>query len=357
MLDSWRRYRVWPEMARELVARDVTRVKRHALGLCLLDGFEDGLEPEFIPCDEPRLNVLAVIGPARKGGFRFEEALLLELGLHRTRPYRKAEGAALTKQELRLRRKNRNRFRSGRHVPMRRKWFTLTKQQYLAVAPHLFRFLQEHVDERVGRWEITQKFEPFWRKVPRYIVGRHGQIHYTEIAAHHERGIRFSVSTADRSLISDIYWAELWWNARLMYQLLGLARFISLCLRDHRYTRLPGDGFLGFWQLPAIERVRAALKRAMQRRGAGRLPRYLLAEMIRRFLPPDSRRFRDVLAQMIGWNGKETWEYKTAARALPNPESRIGYIRIRVIARRRRYIVFEVFSRLPNPSATPSLSS
>src|SRR3989344_7425339 len=124
-----------PKDVPRLIKKDVEFAKTQALGFFRIQPdlsaeFEwNRAKPERI---EPLVSVLPVIGSSRGFGQEFEEALLMEVGMVRARPYKLARGTG---------------WRRGEKVVMsRRKWFSPTPEQYLALAPLLFQTLQDRTN-------------------------------------------------------------------------------------------------------------------------------------------------------------------------------------------------------------------
>src|SRR3989344_2887986 len=115
-----------PKRIPGLVQKDVEFAKKRTLGLFKI---LPDMTVEFEKRRNPDVPVLSVIGPARGFGHEFPETLLMEIGTARARPYLRSKGIGWHKGE--------NRF------PRRRRWFTLTEEQYKALAPLLFATLEE----------------------------------------------------------------------------------------------------------------------------------------------------------------------------------------------------------------------
>lgn len=320
-----------PDLIPVLVARDVAVVKKEAAIVVHLNG--NGVVINRNP--EPRLNVLAVIGPGEAFGKKFEEALLCEVGIGKSRPYHMANKP----------RQSRTGGESAKVMP-RRKWFYLSDKQYQQLAPIVFSVLQETTNQAVRGWKKS-----FFNNNPWYVPARRSfflkrwkKVKTSEKAYAILRGTRYAVSLADRHFLSDIFSAELETNQQ---RLSGLRRYLdkrlSIVARRKRNGRPK-----------AFVDVEAALDKKY-------LSRYLAIEVLRRFVP--WHRFFDELCALVGWNGKDaTPEHKLIAAALPRSEQRLNEIQIRVttgLDQKKDHIVFEVF---PNnnglkPPAGPEILS
>ena len=110
-----------PDWIPELVASDVARVERHAAYvLCI-----NGNRVEVLQNQNPKINVIAVVGSGSAFGQNFDRSVLLEVGIYRARPWQDTQGA-----------------------PKRRPWCVMSPEQYLFVAPVLFRILQEETNRK-----------------------------------------------------------------------------------------------------------------------------------------------------------------------------------------------------------------
>lgn len=274
-----------------------------------------------------RLNVVAVVGPGAVAGTLVPEAVLLEIGVFRGRPYRR-----------------------GHPNPVRRKaehTLTVTARQrclldrgaYESFAPTLFRLLRVIAERRAKNWQSFSR--GFARRVSHdyYLRSRNqlcSRLRYAQV----DRGVRFSVSLADQCVVNDIYWAELNLNRELSRRLTGLAGFIGVVLG--RYDR-SWRGRKSFKRLKGVQIVLGRLKEV-------RLPQYLLAEVMRRL------RLRPILIEAlkeaVGLNGLFECP-NPALGAYPAPKRRLGDIQLRVIGIRRGYLVFEVLPT-PPPKPTPA---
>lgn len=122
-----------PENIPILIARDVLNVKKYA---AIVLEIEEGVM-RFSRNENPRLNVIAVVGPGKFLDKEYKEAVLLEIGIGKSRPY---HIPAFKKEK-------------GPWISKRKKWFSLTEHQYRVIAPKIFSILGLLTNERVGNWK------------------------------------------------------------------------------------------------------------------------------------------------------------------------------------------------------------
>lgn len=131
-----------------LVCRDVERVKQDARFIIVVD---ENHIVTTLRNPHGRLSIIAVIGPGEihenipSPLRKFAEAVLLEIGVSRGRPYREAFGTE-----------------NQRYIPKRRPWFSLTDAQYLAVAPYIFHLLKMLTDKRTSQWKYGTNTKPIY---------------------------------------------------------------------------------------------------------------------------------------------------------------------------------------------------
>ncbi len=322
-----------PEEIPVLVARDVEMVKREAkivINISSLNIQENS---------RPGLGIIAVIGPGEFQGRHFEETVLCEIGLGQSRPYHEAR-----KPEEKT------------FIQYRRKWFSLSEEQYLIIAPQIFRLLQELTDKRVNNWKCGPKSEnPFRIRVPRNFWYRHGKTLFQNSSWKPAlRGARFAVSLADKWLFNDIFWAELNINFCLKRHLIGFARFIDLYLSVYKKNLRKNDLSRRFLKLKKVQEINTIIHSSSLSKSP-----YLLIELLGH-LPgrENNRLWPYISSQLIPWDGRETRERIIASRVLPDPELRLGKIQLRIetgldgrnkyqrMPKKRDHIVFEVYPKL-----------
>jgi len=271
-----------------------------------------------------RLGVIAIIGPGEFQGKMYGEAVLCEVGIGESRPYHAAK-------------KPLSAMKGGeaRSIAARRKWFSLTVSQYLAIAPILFLVFQKLTNEKVKNWEHGFfSDDPFLIPTAYNRFSRH-QKKFFSVSNYRPQacGTRFSVSLEDGFLVEDVYWGELN-NYSTLHRLRGLARFLDVFTSwnngHKRKTLRISKG--------KEERIWKSLGPL-----SSKSP-HLVPELLR-YLPKHKLAF-SYISNLVG-GAHETAERKLASLALANPETRLNGISIRITTgiSKRDHIVFEVAPR------------
>lgn len=309
---------------RRVVARDVERVREHAaVVLTLYDiGSSEWKMSQAVKTD-PRISVIAVVGPGYFEDQFYKEALLCEIGISRGRPYRpicirNGGGSELT----------------------RRKWFSLTKEQYLCVAPAIFALIQQLVDKRVTtKWRPEDiKYGGFpnvtWYSPKNRKVWHKPSKGYVDVTLTRGwlRGGCFSISPKDLFLVQDILHAEMFLDPGIQRRISKFAGFVRRSLKRFwykrartRFSKLMGAKKIGkfyreFITLPRHLQVEAMLRHFRERHG--KFPHHP---------------YWDELCELIGWNGEIVpKEIESARNALLNPGKRLNGIKFRIIRERKR---------------------
>ena len=327
-----------PEKISKLVARDVRIVEKEAR--LIFEILPDKRTIEIIENPNPRLNVIAVVGPSWGFERGWSKVLLAEIGISRSRPYHEAQGLNRTPEQS--------------NIPHRNKWFSLTPQQYQLIAPLIFRRLEGITEKRVALWK-TGLFSDNKFVIPttwNYWLRRSKRFIQRDSLIIPPRGTRFTVHLKDELFVRDIYWAELNLNEQLRRYIIGMARLIDLRLSwyAHRKSQRP------FHNLKGANEVRERLKNSFLLRHP-----HLSKEIVRRLKDgeyrPKGRKekspYWQVVAEMIDWNGEPIPERKLAYLAschpiLFHPGTRLGEIQVLVttsLEKKKDHIVFEVFPR------------
>jgi len=308
-----------PERVPLLVIKDVETVRKEAR--FVFDICSPRLE--IFPNPSGRLGVIAVVGPSEFGGRTYRETDLCEVGIGVSRPYHRS-GKPM--QLLQLGEKT--------EIPRRRKWFTLSKAQYLAVAPALFELLQRLTIEKVFSWKHGFfSDDPYLVRTERNYWSRHQRKFFHLVTWKPQpSGVRFSVSKKDKLLLSDIYWVE-FDSPMAKRRLSGLAKYIDLLASPYK------KGFQRrFSTLKGVAEAEISLT-WLRRRAP-----YLLPEILR-FIPKGEKNpFWSCYAELLNYKG-ETDERELANSALANSEDRLNGVLLRVttgLDTKRDYIVFEV---------------
>jgi hypothetical protein len=312
-----------PELIKKLADRDVRCVLHEAETFVVL---EKNQKIRRFDNKRPRLGVLAVVGPGMTPrGIPLNEAVLLEVGYRKTRPYQPA-------------RKPYRRVDEPHEIPPRKKWCALNEEQYQKVGPWLFEELQFRVDELTSEWKGTTYPVPTRQT---YWTNRGGKMTVDTTwkkggkrLVYWPRGLRFSASKHDELLLRDLYWAEMEGNSHIKQWLRGLARFLDKRLKPYRGK---SRTYMAHWQ--GLKDVRHVLE-------ASSLPHYLKIEMLR-YLPHQKNGqqnwFYDVLCDILEWNGTPTRERQLASLALPGVKRRIKDTQLRIKKAVNGHVVFEIF--------------
>jgi hypothetical protein len=311
------------------IERDVANVMKNATAVIIIS--PDNKSFEFIENENPRLGILAIVGPTQGFGREFNKALLAEIGLGASYPYHKARGL--------------NRQLDESDLPGRGRWSGLSKEQYILIASHIFNFIQKMAQARVKNWKTGPYFN-----VP-FTKNRWSRSGVTSRETRKElpKGARFSISKKDQLLLSDLFWAELNLNKQLMNALAGFARAIDLRLNRIRQRY---KGKKSFEKLSSARDVEDAIYK---------LSLYLRKELLKKLPGGKKNLFYSELKELFGLsNTEELPEQVLSKKAanLPNPKERLGNIQLRITTgldginimgkskernEDKDYIVFEVF--------------
>src|SRR3989344_3795696 len=200
-----------PEAVEHLARKDVALVEREAQVVARIVE-EKG---EWSVNTRGKLNIIAVVGPGQLlfSETQFEQVVLCEIGLWRTRPYHATQ-----------------------KLPKRRQWFKLTAVQYQLVAPTIFALLQLMVDKRVAGWK-NGPHNPFYIHKPRnYFSFRQKRLFTSSPLRERIAGCRFGFARKDDWFLRDFYWNE--FNSPVIIrQLRGLARMCDKMLRRYRLLK------------------------------------------------------------------------------------------------------------------------
>lgn len=315
------------------IKKDIERVKQHSIGFIKIN--KNSRFRLVANKEKVRLGLIGIIGPPEGFEDVFDEALLCEIGVGRTRPYTEARGLKRVINEL--------------NIPARGKYFSLSKQQYQLIAPLVFELIEEMAYERVSRWKKGPFSEdPFWLPSSWHFWSKRGKkFHNRASWAIAVKGSRFSIALKDIFFVKDVYWAELNLNENLKGKFLvkrghinGLVNFIDKRLNDFRSER-KYKGKKPFRELEGVKQVERILRESS-------LSRHLLIEVVRRLRDEKKNIFSEYIADMIGWDGLESEENKLVKSVLLEPESRLNDIQLRVTTGldvQKDRVVFEVYPR------------
>lgn len=170
---------------------------------------------------------ISVIGPSEA----LDEVLLMELGIGPSRPYHAGWMPSVNGHK-------RWWFRE------RRKLFEITEEQYGAVAPLIFCFIQFFADKRVSGRKCNHDNLYSVKMTKKWWSHRRKRIYHWEKIVNVKPSTCFSVNLKDNFIAGDVFSAELNFNKTLKAQLEGLARFIDKRLKRHRSNKHKGKKVL-----------------------------------------------------------------------------------------------------------------
>jgi len=315
-----------PQKIPDLIKGDVELVKTEARFVFVISPDEKTIAVS--ENDNPRLNVFAVIGPSEGFGRHWDEALLAEIGIARTRPYREAKGLYRKAGQTSLHK--------------RRKWFFLSEKQYQLVAPVIFKIMDIRAEKIVASWKsgcqsnrfLISVINHYWLRSRKRMVEKGYMLAVLT-------GIRFHASLKDEFFVRDIFWAELNQNKAIKKQINGLAKFISL--RLHWYNEERYKGRKKITELIGYQEVKQRIENCYLKK----FP-HLMVELAKK-LKQDHRLilFFPYLADIFNWYGGETEERKLASLAPETPylAERLGKIQVVVttdLSKKQDFITFEV---------------
>lgn len=294
---------------------DVERVKQHAFVVIKIS--DEGKLEFSINKVKARLQVMAIIGTVEKYG----EVILCEIGFGSTRPYSRCLGTH-------------RRLVEESEIPRRRKAFSLSSVRYELVAPFIFDLLKMAAYERVSSWKNSHLSDnPFMVEASKNRwSGRRMSVTEFYEKVIRTAGIRFNVSTKDIFLLRDIYWADMHSNGKIIN---GLVRFINMILHRPHKSSLSKERIL---KLNGIRDIRRIINRHS-------LPRHWRIEVVRKLRDVKRNIDWDYVAEMIKWDGNDSEERKLTKEVLPNPESRVIDIWLKVtmgLEAQKGYVTFEV---------------
>ncbi len=306
-----------------LVEGDVCRVRENALVVITLD------QRNKLRVDYRRgrsgLSVIAVIGPGSFGGCNYNEAVLLEVGVSRGRPYAAAN-------------KTKGSYRAGesRQIPKRRKWFWPTLEQYTAVAPEIFRIIRELTKARMANWQCGTPENP--RKILTSVSSfshRRKKVETRRAYVEVTNGIRFSIPYTDQYLMADVLWAEWELSPLAKEKIPKMARFLGLLMSRYKLSRRTSHGF---WKQHNAAIAKASIDRLLIHERVR-----LLAELMRKGEGKKHRPVRFCLDRILEAIGEPSPIFSRAIEnVLPNQAERIGDTYLRMVRHNGRYSTIEV---------------
>lgn len=263
---------------------------------------------------------IAIIGPCSNGALH-EEALLCEIGLGKSRPYR--EGWHIVDG---VRRCIPPRYSAPFPIP-----------RYELIGRELFLLMQTLVDERVSQWKTMGFYLPHSKNhLSRHQKAYLRSVQYKPVI----RGVRFSVPI-ESQIAQDLAWAELFANSALTESLSGFARYIDLTLTHHYVHRKQWKGRTFFRDLTHVQEcVDQIKKRRLKVRHLERLFELYPGGKTSPFLPH--------LKYLFGINGEYSPERMLANAATAGVQERVKGLTVEItrVEPRHGYLVVEIF---PSP--------
>ncbi len=317
---------------RDAIARQVANVKRYATHVLIIG--KDG-ELEYYVNEDGLLKVLAVIGAHRNRDYDVDEAVLLEIGMNRTRPYR------VLQFPQRLRQPG-----MSRRIQPRHDGFNLTREQYAVVAPAIFAILVEQATNQVtarktGWMPYTIRglgHRSAGDKLSKIILTKKGKLFGIDLQYDKLPSVRYTISQTDQFLLRDIYWAEIFGNLTVQANLrvFGDSILPKLKVALKKARRSPRD-----WSTSPY--FRAAYEVFDMFRTKPYLQRILLRDHIKA-----QNYFYDVIAQKLGWvDDSPIEEELLALAAVDDPESRLEGIQIKIWRKFGGLLSFDIYPPPP----------
>ena len=313
----------------EKTKEDVRIVKNNAVIVMKIS--PDEKSPSVVENEKGRIKVIAVIGPAdlawNEQKIHFEETLLCEIGMIRTRPYRLTEG-----------KKSERPTNKGLHS--RSKRFSLTENQYRFIAPTLFNLVIEKAQKKCSKrlrkgWKIYADCSR-WSKSQKKFESKKKLDWWP-------RGARFSISKKDELLLGDIYWASLQFPL-LRKRINSVAGIMGLVLNTARRKGIP---FAKFQKSENGYELRSSINR---------IPAYTRKILAEKYLKKNPDNFlRGDICELLNILPDDRTEEALIKEAekLDESESRVGDIQLMIDPlnsyqrktkkTEKNYVVIEVF--------------
>lgn len=315
--------RIASRLPEYFIKRDILTIQENAQYVINLD--KDNVHVHHN--ENAHLNVIAVVGDGYYNSPVPQKGVLLEIGFLTTRPYALAKRAQkLQNPGLKIK------FRE------RKKYFSLTPEQYQRIAPTIFKLLQTITDKQCSRRHCNAQ-NPFYAPTVKTWWSRSYR-KTLQYSAYRPKvyGMRFSCahSRNDIFLLQDIIATSL--NSREICNFLqGFASYINMRLKKYKgYKR-------DFHKLKGAQEI-------LEQTSLLKLPQYLVVEMLENYLPNKRKNyFWDELCKLFNWDQVPPKQLILAQQCFPNLHERTGKIQIRLHKEYSNYTVFEI---LPTFSPT-----
>ena len=324
-------------MFRQKVRRDAEFVKNEARVVVFVN--EDF--NVSVKCNnQGKLSVIGIIGPGTShNGYYLQESLLDEIGIGCSRSFHKGKVP--------------ERFQSPgepKSITFRYRGFTLSQKQYLAVAPVVFKIIQQLADERIAGWRSGTPADPYFTRGARqgYSRSKERITNYSTrkgfVAI--ESGARFSVE------LSSLFAADIFWAGYEPVR--KFARLINMRL-EHRLERkrrakrkstsrpsmrkkpvILRRKRKNIEELQRFEEVRALINKST-------LPEWQLPAVVLCLPEGRGNKFAPFLERILpSWQDKATLAWNMSLRFLSGQKIRLGDIKLWLKSLEKDYAVFEV---------------
>lgn len=315
-----------PDDYRLLAERDVELVRAEAAHLFIMN--ENGFS--YRKHSDPGLGIIAVIGEPKTEPLHpdlinsgIKNAVLLEIGIGKSRPY----------HETSLPQSRRNGNTGRNWLVKRRKWFSLSPDQYAAIAPELFKLMENLTDRKVAGRKCHPG-NPFVLNYPTRHYSQNNKRYSERIkTGFFPQGTRYSVNLSDELMLNDLYWATLYGNLQVIRHISGAANFINRCLNRYKQNGYDSEKFE---RLKGIEYIRNSLNSSL-------FSDWLKREVLYYLPGGNSYRFFENLAHYFELDLEDYPEKKRALKAnQTRPKTRLGQIQLRVLREVSDHAVIEV---------------
>lgn len=326
-------------MFRQKVRRDAEFAKNEARIVVSVD---EDFNVDVKRNDQGKLSVIGIIGPGiSHNGYHLQESLLDEIGISYSRPFRKGKVPESFQEPGK-----------PKSISYRYRGFALSQKQYLAVAPVVFKFIQQLADERVAKWRSGTPADPYLVKGVRRRYSRSEErmvscsIGNGFVAV--ESGARFSVEL-NSPFAADIFWVG-YEPVRKFARLINM-RLEHRLERKRRSRRKLSSGPPRRKQPIILRRKRKDIdelrrfKEVRELISKSPLPEWLLPAVVLCLPEGRNNRFAAFLEGVLPlWQERTTLSWQIFSGSLLGQKIRLGDIKLRLesFETEKNYVVFEV---------------
>jgi hypothetical protein len=328
----------------DAIQRQVATVKNEAVYLLIIK--EDKTVEATIK-KNGLLKVIAVIGEHRNDQYNLDEAVLLEIGMNRSRPYR----------VLQIPRAIRKPGQSRRLQP-RHDGFQLTTEQYELVAPIVFSCMLHNAIEQISA--RTSGWTPYnvkalgphnkGEKITKPVIARRsGRLAAGDVKYGVMPRVRFTVAMGDELLVRDVFWAEIYGNPLVQAHMRAIGEEITKLLAEtlRKSPQTPENWSKSSYFSLAMERFGMFTQ---DYKGKLRDRSYLQKMVLRDQIGPQNY-FYDEIAHRLGWDDHDPIpEEQLAKAALPDPKRRVGDIQLKMWRKFGDLLGIDLFPERPEDS-------